>query len=50
MSEPQESRLETIAQHLLREGFMDNEADARLAAIRILLAEDSMRRDPEPAD
>jgi hypothetical protein len=32
------SRIDELAAHLLREGHVDNEADARLAAVHILLA------------
>jgi len=32
------ARVETLAQHLLLEGHVDDEADARLAAIEIILA------------
>jgi len=32
------SRIDELAAHLLREGHVDNEADARLAAIHIILA------------
>jgi len=32
------SRIAELAAHLLREGHVDNEPDARLAAIHILLA------------
>jgi len=43
VSELQESRLEQIAQRLTGDGVVDNEADARLAALRILLADDVRR-------
>jgi hypothetical protein len=32
------SRIDQLAVHLLREGHVDNEADARLAAVHIILA------------
>ncbi|HEY2198292.1 MAG TPA: hypothetical protein VGH69_11455 [Mycobacterium sp.] len=32
------SPIEELAQQLMREGYLDNEADARLAAIEIILA------------
>ena len=47
MSEAQDNRLETIAQRLITEGYVDNEADARLAAIRILLADESLNREKD---
>lgn len=39
MSDPELGEVEALAQHLLQEGHVDNEADARLAAIQILLAQ-----------
>ena len=43
------SRIEELAEHMLREGHVDNEADARLAAMHILLASDA-RADDAPED
>ena len=34
--------IDSLAQHLLHEGHADNEADARLAAARLILAAESM--------
>jgi hypothetical protein len=34
------ARIEALAQHLLREGHVNDEAGARLAAIELLLAQD----------
>ena len=39
------SRIDELAEHLLREGHVDNEADARLAAIHLILAADAHRDD-----
>lgn len=47
MSETQDNRVETIAQRLMSDGYVDNEADARLAAIRILLADESLNREKD---
>ncbi|HEY8300792.1 MAG TPA: hypothetical protein VIG48_02735 [Jatrophihabitans sp.] len=50
MSKSQPGRVETLAQHLLQEGHVDNEADARLAAIQILLVQGEPLEDsPAPA-
>ena len=38
MSDLDRARVEAIAQHLLREGHVDDEGEARLAAIEIILA------------
>ena len=38
MSNSGQDDVEALAQHLLREGNFDNEADARLAAILIVVA------------
>ncbi|HEY2299773.1 MAG TPA: hypothetical protein VGH43_18725 [Jatrophihabitans sp.] len=32
------TRIDDLAEQLVREGYIDNEADARLAAIKIILA------------
>jgi hypothetical protein len=32
------TRIDDLAEQLVREGYLDNEADARLAAIKIILA------------
>jgi hypothetical protein len=39
--------LEALAQLLLREGHVDNEVDARLAAVAIILAHDALTADEE---
>ena len=43
------SRIAALAAHLLREGHVDNEPDARLAAIHILLASGASSVDSPPA-
>lgn len=44
------SRIDQLAEHLLREGHVDNEADARLAAIHLLAAASGMTADEPPTD
>jgi hypothetical protein len=39
--------VEELAQHLLREGHVDNEADARLAAVHILVAKGTCSEHPD---
>lgn len=39
------SRIDELAAHLLREGHVDNEADARLAAIHMILASGAQHGD-----
>jgi hypothetical protein len=41
------TRIEELAQRLLREGHVDNDADARLAALHILLAVGAGRTTPK---
>jgi hypothetical protein len=43
MSDP---RLERLVETLVREGYLDNEMDARRAAMRILWAVDDRRGEP----
>ncbi len=43
-------RIDQLAQHLLREGHVDNDADARLAAVHIILASGWRSDDLPPAE
>jgi hypothetical protein len=40
-------RVEELARHLLQEGHVQDEAEARLAAVEILLAQESRKKDPD---
>jgi hypothetical protein len=42
--------IEELADRLLREGYLDNERDARLAAIRIILTIDPSVEDEDEDD
>jgi hypothetical protein len=42
--------IEQLANRLLREGSVDNEADARLAAVRMIIATERLAAEPERPD
>jgi hypothetical protein len=44
------NRITQIAAHLLGDGIVDNEADANLAALRILLARTALDHEPKDDD
>lgn len=44
-----EMTIQELASRLLREGSVDNEADARMAAVRIIVATEHLATDPQRA-